>query len=96
MNRALALGHSQRWPRGMRDDARASIAGGARSGPEDRVGIDDTFDVRVYGETELSGTFRVATDGTIDYPLARPPPGGWPADRRDSAAAGDEAQGPVS
>ena len=38
--------------------------------PEDRVGIDDTFDVRVYGETDLSGMFRVATDGTIDYPLA--------------------------
>ncbi len=38
--------------------------------PEDRVGIDDTFDVRVYGETELSGMFRVATDGTVDYPLA--------------------------
>jgi protein involved in polysaccharide export with SLBB domain len=37
---------------------------------EDQVGIDDTFDVRVYGETELTGTFRVATDGTIDYPLA--------------------------
>src|SRR5262245_57173095 len=40
------------------------------SSPEDRVGIDDTFDVRVYGETELSGTFRVATDGSVDYPLA--------------------------
>jgi protein involved in polysaccharide export with SLBB domain len=40
------------------------------SSPEDRIGIDDTFDVRVYGETELSGMFRVATDGTIDYPLA--------------------------
>jgi len=38
--------------------------------PEDRLGIDDTFDVRVYGEAELTGTFRVATDGTIDYPLA--------------------------
>ncbi len=37
---------------------------------EDQVGIDDTFDVRVYGESELSGTFRVATDGSIDYPLA--------------------------
>jgi len=37
---------------------------------QDRVGIDDTFDVRVYGETELSGMFRVATDGTVDYPLA--------------------------
>jgi protein involved in polysaccharide export with SLBB domain len=38
--------------------------------PEDRIGIDDTFEVRVYGETELTGTFRVATDGTVDYPLA--------------------------
>jgi polysaccharide export outer membrane protein len=37
---------------------------------DDRVGIDDVFDVRVYGETELSGSFRIATDGTIDYPLA--------------------------
>jgi protein involved in polysaccharide export with SLBB domain len=37
---------------------------------EDRVGIDDTFDVRVYGEPDLSGMFRVATDGTVDYPLA--------------------------
>jgi protein involved in polysaccharide export with SLBB domain len=37
---------------------------------EDRIGLDDTFDVRVYGETDLSGTFRVATDGTIDFPLA--------------------------
>jgi polysaccharide export outer membrane protein len=38
--------------------------------PEDKIGVDDTFDVRVYGEGDLSGTFRVATDGTIDYPLA--------------------------
>jgi protein involved in polysaccharide export with SLBB domain len=36
---------------------------------EDRIGIDDVFDVRVYGETELSGPYRVASDGTIDYPL---------------------------
>jgi polysaccharide export outer membrane protein len=40
------------------------------SSPEDRVGIDDTFDVRVYGEADLTGTFRIATDGTVDYPLA--------------------------
>jgi protein involved in polysaccharide export with SLBB domain len=40
------------------------------SPPEDRIGMDDTFDVRVYGEADLSGTFRVATDGTVDYPLA--------------------------
>jgi protein involved in polysaccharide export with SLBB domain len=49
---------------------RRSIAVGEVGPPEDRIGIDDTFDVRVYGEAELTGTFRVATDGTIDYPLA--------------------------
>jgi protein involved in polysaccharide export with SLBB domain len=38
--------------------------------PEDRIGIDDTFEVRVYGEPDLSGTYRVSTDGAIDYPLA--------------------------
>jgi polysaccharide export outer membrane protein len=43
---------------------------GEASSPEDRIGIDDTFDVRVYGEAELTGTFRVATDGSVDYPLA--------------------------
>lgn len=37
---------------------------------EDRVGIDDVFDVRVYGEGDLSGSYRVAIDGTIDFPLA--------------------------
>jgi len=37
---------------------------------EDRVGSDDSFEVRVYGESELSGVFRVAADGTIDYPMA--------------------------
>ena len=48
---------------------RADLPVGAVVSPEDRVGIDDTFDVRVYGEAELTGTFRVATDGTVDYPL---------------------------
>ncbi len=37
---------------------------------EDRLGIDDTFEVRVYGEPDLTGSFRVAADGTVDYPLA--------------------------
>jgi len=47
-----------------------TLAADEVSPPEDRVGIDDTFDVRVYGESELSGMFRVATDGSVDYPLA--------------------------
>jgi polysaccharide export outer membrane protein len=37
---------------------------------EDRVGVDDIFEVRVYGEPDLSGAYRVAVDGTVDYPLA--------------------------
>jgi polysaccharide export outer membrane protein len=37
---------------------------------DDQVGVDDTFEVRVYGEPDLSGIYRVATDGTIDFPLA--------------------------
>jgi len=38
--------------------------------PEDRLGIDDVFEVRVFGETELSGTYRVSAEGTIDFPFA--------------------------
>jgi polysaccharide export outer membrane protein len=38
--------------------------------PEDRLGVDDVFDVRVYGEQEMSGLYRVASDGTVDFPLA--------------------------
>src|SRR5438128_22796 len=37
---------------------------------DDQVGVDDAFEVRVYGEGEMSGTYRVAPDGTIDFPLA--------------------------
>jgi protein involved in polysaccharide export with SLBB domain len=47
-----------------------AVSVGEVSLSEDRIGLDDTFDVRVYGEAELSGMFRVATDGTVDYPLA--------------------------
>jgi polysaccharide export outer membrane protein len=51
--------------------ARPPTMGGAQGLPsEDRVGIDDVFEVRVYGEPDLSGPFRIAVDGTIDYPLA--------------------------
>src|SRR5262245_46705169 len=33
------------------------------------LGPGDLFDVRVFGEPELSGSYQVAQDGTIDYPL---------------------------
>src|SRR6185436_14701162 len=32
--------------------------------------IGDTFDVKVYGEADLTGTYRVSTEGTINMPLA--------------------------
>jgi polysaccharide export outer membrane protein len=32
--------------------------------------IGDTFDVKVYGEADLSGTYRVSVEGTISMPLA--------------------------
>jgi protein involved in polysaccharide export with SLBB domain len=38
--------------------------------PEDRLGVDDFFEVRVLGEEGLSGTYRVSSDGSIDFPLA--------------------------
>ncbi len=37
--------------------------------PEERLGIDDVFEVRVFAEPDLSGTYRVSADGTVDYPL---------------------------
>lgn len=33
------------------------------------LGVGDVVEVRVYEEKELSGLFRVATDGTFQYPL---------------------------
>ena len=33
------------------------------------LGASDVFDVRVYNEETLSATYRVAQDGTIDFPL---------------------------
>jgi polysaccharide export outer membrane protein len=37
--------------------------------PEERLGIDDVFEVRVLGEKDLSDLYRIAADGTIDYPF---------------------------
>lgn len=37
--------------------------------PEERLGIDDVFEVRVLGEQDLSGPYRISADGTIDYPF---------------------------
>ena len=34
------------------------------------LGINDTFEVRVFGETDLTGIYRVSAEGTISFPLA--------------------------
>ena len=39
--------------------------------PEYKVGIGDVLEVKVLGETEFSGAFRIGSDGTIDYPFLR-------------------------
>ena len=39
------------------------------SQPDTTLGPGDVFDIRVYNEKGLSSTFRVASDGTIDFPL---------------------------
>jgi polysaccharide export outer membrane protein len=63
--------------------ALAAVAGCARPAPIRRapaapeppgsidvtLGATDVFEVRVYGEADLSGTYRVDADGTIDFPL---------------------------
>ncbi|MDB4968023.1 MAG: polysaccharide export protein [Myxococcales bacterium] len=33
------------------------------------LGVGDSFEVRVFGESDLSGLFRVGTEGNINYPL---------------------------
>jgi len=33
------------------------------------LGVGDVFDVRVFEEPDLSATYRVGSEGTIDYPL---------------------------
>lgn len=42
----------------------------AHENHDDRLDVDDSFTVRVYGEPDLSGEYRIATDGTVDFPLA--------------------------
>jgi polysaccharide biosynthesis/export protein len=37
-------------------------------GYDERLGVDDVFQIRVVGEPEISGDYRVGADGTISYP----------------------------
>ncbi len=51
---------------GQRPTTPRAPSGGAEDAT---LGAGDIFEVRVYGEKELSGKYRVARDGTIDFPL---------------------------
>ncbi|MFO8073679.1 MAG: polysaccharide biosynthesis/export family protein [Polyangia bacterium] len=37
--------------------------------PDTTLGAGDLFDVRVFGEKDLTGAYRVDSNGTIDFPL---------------------------
>jgi len=37
---------------------------------EDRLGIDDVFEIRVFNENDMSGLYRVSAEGSIDFPMA--------------------------
>lgn len=37
---------------------------------DERLGVDDVFTIRVTTEPDLTGEYRVAADGTIDFPYA--------------------------
>ena len=36
--------------------------------PDETLGVDDIFEVKVIGEAEISTNYRIAVDGTIDFP----------------------------
>ncbi len=36
--------------------------------PDETLGIDDVFEVKVIGEADLATSYRIGTDGTIDFP----------------------------
>jgi polysaccharide export outer membrane protein len=47
----------------------ASSSAGAGAGAAATLGSGDVLEIRVYGEPDLSGAFRVSAEGTIDYPF---------------------------
>jgi len=36
--------------------------------PDESLGVDDVFEVKVIGESDLSTSYRISSDGTIDFP----------------------------
>jgi len=56
--------------RSGQSDRNAAVTADVVIAPGEALGIDDVFDVRVFGEESLSGSYRVADDGSVDYPFA--------------------------
>ncbi|HEY7953714.1 MAG TPA: polysaccharide biosynthesis/export family protein [Polyangia bacterium] len=42
----------------------------AMPAPDTSLGVGDTFEVRVFGEPDLTGVYRVGAEGSITFPLA--------------------------
>lgn len=51
------------------DNAQVETETPGKPPPDTTLGPGDVFDVRVYGEKDLSNSYRVASDGSIDFPL---------------------------
>ncbi len=50
--------------------SRTVVEQAAVPGPVDTsLGVGDSFDVRVFGEPDLSGTYKVGSEGNITFPL---------------------------
>lgn len=57
------------WGGCQRAPIRVDIPEALTTPPDTTLGPGDVFDIRVFEEEELSSTFRVASDGSIDFPL---------------------------
>src|SRR5688572_6932535 len=59
---ALALGC------GHADQGRSNFPQHVAVLPDETLGADDVLEVRVIGEQEMTGAYRIAVDGTTDFP----------------------------
>lgn len=57
------------WLIGCASGPSKPVSIGPSAEPDATLGPGDSFEVSVYGEEDLSGKFRVAEDGTINFPL---------------------------
>ncbi len=66
---ALSLAAGCRHASAAADDAASLPAAAIAPVAANTLGTGDVFEVRVFQEPDLSGIFRLASDGTIDFPL---------------------------